>query len=219
MNTQCAKRLLFAAIVSTGLASVALAAGPGSALTEPQSAVAAAGPVPTPDTSPTPDADVNVPNAPDQLFSYYTVSAATMRGRSSTAESTYHSLGCAYLTAGTGLDLILNSDLPLPDGSLIKYLRVYYHDTNAANGVRALLTRYRPGTEAVDLSSVTSTAAFVAGYGTSLSPEITELVDGDMYAYTVIGWPDVASINNRICGVRIAYYGPQFFANGFETPL
>ncbi len=218
MNTQCAARLVIAAILSTGLLSAALAANPGAAPTEPQATVPTnSPPAINTDASPAPDADVNIPGSPNQQFSYYTVSGATMRGRSSTSETAYHSLGCAYVTSAS--DLILNSDLPLPDGSLIKFLRVYYHDTNAANGVRALITRYQPGVAGTDLTSATSTAAFVGGYGTSLSPELNELVDGDKYAYTVIGWPDEASSSNRICGARVAYYGPDFFANGFEDPL
>lgn len=215
MITPSANRLLLAAMLCTGVASIAQGAGPSAAQSEaggrtPSSAI---------ETIPnaTPDADANMPDAPDQVFSYYTVAGATMRGRSSTVETAYAGLGCIYMTAGA--DLLVNSDLPIPDGSLIKYLRIYYHDTNAANGVGAFLTRYTPGAQASDLTSVASTAAFAAGYGTSLSPEINELVDGDVYAYTVIGWPNVAASSNQICGVRVAYYGPDFFSNGFEDPL
>ncbi|GMU43444.1 MAG: hypothetical protein IT479_08675 [Xanthomonadales bacterium] len=161
-------------------------------------------------------ADENRPDAVNQSFSYYTVSGATLRGRSSSVGVAYASLGCSYVNAGT--DRILNTEAPLPDGARIKYLRIYYHDTNPADGVRAFLTRYEPGAAASDLTSAGSTAAFVGGYGTSLSPEIDEIVDGDRYAYTLIGWPDALGSANRICGMRIAYYGPQFFADGFETP-
>lgn len=166
-----------------------------------------------------PDADQNIPNSPDQVFSYYTVSGATLRGRSSTAETTYIGSCCVYLTAGTGFGLLLDGDLPLPQGSLIRYLRIYDYDTNASNGVRALSTRYGPGTDAIGLVSVTSTAAFVAGYGTTLSPVISEVVGGVSHACTVIGWPDAAGSANRICGMRVAYCGPIFFASGFEDSL
>lgn len=163
-----------------------------------------------------PAPDENLPDAVNQNFSYYTVSGATLRGRSSSVATVYAGNGCSYVSAGA--DRILNTEAPLPDGARIKYLRIYYHDTNASNGVRAFLTRYTPGVTTVDLTTVSSTAEFVAGYGTSLSPEIDEVVDGDAYAYTVIGWPDALGSANRICGMRIAYYGPQFFADGFESP-
>lgn len=219
MKIHSAGRLIVAALLSSGLVSAASAGDAGTAAIEPQAtepgSAAAAMPLAA---NPVPDADANRPDAPDQVFSYYMVSGATLRGRSSTVDSTYHSVGCAYLNSGTGQGLLLNSEAPIPDGSLIKYLRIYYYDTNAANGVSGFLTRYRPGVETTDLTFVASTAAFVGGYGTTLSPEISEVVDGDQYAYTVIGWPDAASASNRICGLRVAYYGPEFFANGFENP-
>lgn len=220
MNTNCARRLLMAAIISTGLVSAAAAAefeAPWSVpqATESGHALAAFEHA----ANATPDADANLPDAPNQLFSYYTVSGATLRGRSSTTETAYAGLGCSYLTAGSGIGLILNSDLPIPDGSLIKFLRIYYYDTNPANGVAAFLTSYAPGTASTDHTTVTSTDVFVGGYGTSLSPEISVLVDGDTRAYTVIGWPDATGSANRICGLRVAYYAPDFFADGFETPL
>lgn len=152
----------------------------------------------------------------DQAFSYYTVSGATLRGRNSASDVVYAGSGCSYLASGTGALLFLNTEAPIPDGSRIKYLRIYYYDTNASNGVSAYLTRYAPGVVGEDLTSVASTAAFAAGYGSSLSAEIDEIVDGTSYAYTVIGRPDVAGSNNRICGMRVAYYAPNFFANGFE---
>jgi hypothetical protein len=115
------------------------------------------------------------------------------------------------VTAGTGAGRILNTELPLPDGSIIKYLRVYYKDTNAANGVEGYITRYQPGAGTADLVHTGSSDAFVGGYGFVVSGEITETVNNTVYAYTLIGWPDDANVNNQICGLRVAYYASTAF--------
>ena len=141
-------------------------------------------------------------------FSYYQVAGATLRGRNSSTGYLYDGSGCSHVTAGTGVGRILNTELPLPDGSVIKYLRVYYLDTNPANGVEGYITRYQPGAATSDLIHTGSTDAFAGGYGFVVSGEITETVNNTTYAYTVIGWPDDANVNNQICGLRVAYYAP-----------
>jgi hypothetical protein len=152
------------------------------------------------------------PNAPNVTFKYYQVSGATLRGRNSTTGYVYDSAGCSHVTAGTGTGRILNTELPLPDGSVIKYLRVYYRDTNAANGVEGYITRYQPGTGSADLIHTGSSDAFVGGYGFVVSADITEEVNNTIYAYTLIGWPDDVNFANQICGLRVAYYTPTLFA-------
>ena len=141
-------------------------------------------------------------------FSYYQVSGATLRGRSSSTGYAYDGAGCSHVTSGTGTGRILNTELILPDGAVIKYLRVYYRDTNAANGVEGYITRYQPGAGTADLIHAGSTDAFVGGYGFVVSAEITETVNNTTYAYTLIGWPDDANVGNQICGLRVAYYAP-----------
>lgn len=149
---------------------------------------------------------VNDGRAPAATFSYYTVSGATLRGRSSTAGYTYQSLGCVYST--TSADTFLNTELPIPDGSIIKYLRIYYKDTSATERVYGYLTRYQPGVVYSDLTIIDSTAAFAGGFGSALSAELNEVVDNSTYAYTLIGRPSGASSSLQICGLRIAYYAP-----------
>jgi hypothetical protein len=158
-----------------------------------------------PDENP-PASSALAPNAPNLTFEYYQVSGVTLRGRSSDTGYAYDGVGCSHVTAGTGTGRILNTDLPLPDGSVIKYLRVYYRDTNAANGVEGYITRYQPGVGTADLVHTGSSDAFVGGYGFVVSAEITETVNNTSYAYTLIGWPDDANVANQICGLRVAYY-------------
>jgi hypothetical protein len=98
--------------------------------------------------------------------------------------------------------------MPLVDGAVIKYLRVYYRDTNAANGVEGYITRYQPGVGTLDLVHTGSSDAFDGGYGFVVSQEITETVNNNIYVYTLIGWPDDVNVANQICGLRVAYYAP-----------
>ena len=149
---------------------------------------------------------INDGRAPALTFSYYTVSGATLRGRSSTAEHAYQGLGCVSST--TPADTFLNTELPIPDGATIKYLRIYYNDTSATGTVSSYLTRYSPGQSYTDLALVSSTLAFAGGYGTTLSTELTHVVDNLSWAYTLIGFTSAASYSLQICGMRIAYYAP-----------
>jgi len=152
----------------------------------------------------------NSPTAPSAPFHYYQVTGATLRGRNSSTEYAYDNVGCSHVTAG--VSRILNTELPLPDDSVIKYLRVYYQDNNPASGIEVYITRYQPGVATADLIHAGSTNAFAGGYGFVVSAEITETVNNTPYAYTLIGWPDDANINNKICGLRVAYYEPVSFA-------
>jgi hypothetical protein len=78
-----------------------------------------------------------------------------------------------------------------------------------ANVVEGYITRYQPGVGTVDLVHTGSTDAYAGGYGFVVSSEITETVNNTAYAYTLIGWPDDANVNNQVCGLRVAYYAPE----------
>jgi hypothetical protein len=141
-------------------------------------------------------------------FSYYQIAGATLRGRSSTAAYNYSGSGCLQTTSGNGSERILNTEAILPDNAVIKYLRVYYIDTNPGSGVEGFITRYQPGNAYKDLIYTGSTNVFSGGYGFTVSQEITETVNNADYAYTLVGWPDENNIANQICGLRVAYYAP-----------
>jgi hypothetical protein len=149
-----------------------------------------------------------MPGAPGATFSYYTVSGATLRGRSSSTEYVYDGVGCVHVSAGSGTGRIINTELSVPDGSILKYLRVYYKDTNNAGSVSGYITRYTPGTASNDLVNVSSTSAFNGGFGFAVSREITQTVNNASYAYTLIGWPSGLGSTLQVCGLRVAYYAP-----------
>ncbi|MBP7777582.1 MAG: hypothetical protein KA371_10670 [Acidobacteria bacterium] len=206
-----------AAVFVLGAFSVASAQLP-SPSTEPGVATAASNGTSSHDSATSPDVppDENRAAGSDragaavaQSFSYYQVAGATLRGRSSTTDYAYAGSGCAYVTAGVGTGAILNTELALPDGAVIKYLRLYYYDSNAASAVQGYLTRYQPGTGSADLVSTASTATYAGGYGFTVSGEITETVNNSLYAYTLIGWPGALGSTNQVCGLRVAYYAPS----------
>jgi len=141
-------------------------------------------------------------------FSYYMVSGPEMQPRTTANNQTYSSNGCVYILSGSSTDLLTGTGLHIPDNSVVKYIRLYYNDTNASSGVDAYLTRYAPGTAANDLVSTGSTSAFNGGAGFVVSSQITETVNNASYSYLLYGWPDSASSTLQVCGIRVAYYAP-----------
>ncbi len=141
--------------------------------------------------------------APLVTFSYFHVLGATLKPRDSANSYVYAFNGCIYVSAG--LFGRLQFPVTVPDGSTIKYLRIYYNDTNAAADLTAWLTQYTPGQSSIDLTSILSSGS--AGFGTALSPEISHVVDNQLNYTINVSW---GANNNtqQICGVRVAYYAP-----------
>lgn len=162
----------------------------------------------------TPPADANPdpsdlefgPDAPDVTFSYFRLLGMNFNPRTTTSTFGYGFNGCIYRTGGSDNRWV--APVHLPNGSVIKYLRIYFDDTNAASNANAWLTRYQPGLNSLDLTTVSSAGS--SGYGTTLSPEITHTVDSATYDYQVIFAPNVSDSTVNICGMRVAYYAPLF---------
>jgi hypothetical protein len=138
-------------------------------------------------------------------FSYYMVPGSAFHGKSSTAAYAYVSAGCIYSTSAAEQFI---AELHIPNGSEIKYLRIYYRDTNATELVTGYITSISPGVSSLDLVNVSSTGS--SGFGTAISVEKTETVDTSLYAYTLIFWPTIADNTIQFCGMRVAYYAPIF---------
>jgi hypothetical protein len=140
--------------------------------------------------------DVEAPEA----FDYFTVAGTTLRPRSSASTWTYGANGCVYRSAGSDL---FNTELHVPNGVTLNYLRLYFYDTSASNQT-AWITRYRPSTPSTeDLVSVLSSGN--AGQGTALSSLINHVVDNVNYAY-VLNWsPGANGSGMKLCGLRVAY--------------
>lgn len=162
---------------------------------------------------------VHAPNQPALTFSYYMVAGPEMHPRNTGNPQSYSSNGCIYMSSGTSTGLLTGSGLHIPDGSVIKYIRLYYHDSNASAGVDAFLTRYAPGSGTSDRVHTGSTNAFSGGYGFVVSTEITETVNNTAYAYHLYGWPDSAASSLQVCGIRVAYYAPPQSIFGVALPI
>ncbi len=149
--------------------------------------------------------DMAIEAAP--AFSYYRLLGTAFNTRTSTTTFAYNFNGCLYETGGT--DNRFMAPLLLPDNSEIKFLRLYFDDTSAGTDITAWLTRYQPGFTSEDLTSVTSAGS--GGYGTTLSSEISHIVDLTSWAYTIIIAPNANASTNTFCGVRVAYYAPSIW--------
>lgn len=152
----------------------------------------------------------NRATAPNLSFSYYMVSGPELQPRSTGYDQIYNANGCAYMNTGTSTNLLTGTGLHIPDGSIIKYIRLYYNDTSASGYVRAFLTRYAPGTDSEDLVSAASTAAYTGGYSFVVSNEITETVNNTAYNYMLYAWPTGTGSTMQFCGIRVAYYAPLY---------
>jgi hypothetical protein len=149
-----------------------------------------------------PQPDENQPGAPGIAFTYYHVAGAALQPRASSTSYAYDGLGCIHITAGAEL---FNTNFQVPDGSTIKYLRLYYYDTSATDE-QAWITRYDDGASFQDLVTVASTGS--SGLGTILSPAITHTVDNYGWSY-VLNWREnTTGATLQLCGLRVAYYAP-----------
>jgi hypothetical protein len=141
-------------------------------------------------------------------YSYYYILGAQLIPRDSDISYAYDSNGCFHVTGGSSARMTF--PVNLPSNSVIKYVRLYYVDTSASHDMTVWLTAYSPGQTSIDLTDVSSVGS--AGWGSTLSSEITETVSGGSYQYTLnYGW-GTADDTNQVCGVRVAYYAPSMAA-------
>jgi hypothetical protein len=135
-------------------------------------------------------------------FRYINISGSTLRPRASATDWTYPGGGCI---SASGANDIFNIHLPVPHGSRIDYLRLYYYDTSAGNS-RAWVTTYNGAGVANDVTAVDSTGN--AGYGTTLSPYVGHVVNTVNNSY-VLNWrANQTGSTMRLCGLRVAYRDP-----------
>ncbi len=136
-------------------------------------------------------------------FRYVRVAGATLVPRDSTTSWDYSGAGCISASSGNDNFTI---HLPIPNGSRIDYLRLYYYDTSANNST-AWVTTYDGAGGINDLTSVSSTGS--SGYGTTLSPYVGHVVDSMSNSY-VLNWrANQTGSTMRLCGLRVAYRDPQ----------
>ncbi|HET9032248.1 MAG TPA: hypothetical protein VFN25_05010 [Dokdonella sp.] len=163
-------------------------------------------------------------NAIDQpagsVFEYLSIAGSTFQPHDNSTTYSYSGSGCIHKTGGSS-SLFAHKAI-LPDGAVVKFLRLYYVDTVSSN-ILAFFTTYDGAGNFNERTSVSS-ASGSSGIGSALSPEINFTVDRNSNAINIVANLGTQNDNTlQFCGVRIAYHAPitdRIFANGFDlTPL
>jgi hypothetical protein len=153
--------------------------------------------------------------APEQSYNaFLRIAGTALKPRDS--DSTYEPAGgggCFY--AQSGEFYIFNVPLTLPQGSTLKYLRMYYDDTSASTNSRAWLTVYDLYGNIVDEWGVNSSGSSGTGYSTT--EEITHDVDYESYSYMINWRPNQTGSAMKLCGFRVYYHSIELFSDGFEV--
>ncbi|MGQ9500675.1 MAG: hypothetical protein ACUVSF_00885 [Anaerolineae bacterium] len=159
-------------------------------------------------TEPQPDQDAYYQGAQDvdaqwSGFHYRHVAGSALRPRNDTGWASSGGGDCIYAT--TSSSVVFNIHLNLPVDSRVDYLRLYYHNTSAANS-QAWITRYDDVGGVSNRTSVSSSGS--SGYGTTLSGYLGEVFDYENYSY-VLNWrPNASGSSTQLCGLRVAYRLP-----------
>jgi hypothetical protein len=148
-------------------------------------------------------------------YRYLRIAGAAFHPVSNNVSFAYAGAGCINRT-GAAMALFTHK-VVLPQRSVVKFLRLYYNDTSASD-ITAFFTSYDQLGGFVEYTSVGS--AGNSGYDSSLSPEITKVVDHFAQPLVVTVNMD-ASVDATLqfCGVRIAYIDiadDTIFENGFD---
>jgi hypothetical protein len=148
-------------------------------------------------------------------YRYLHIAGAAFHPASNNVAFDYAGAGCINRT-GVATALFTHK-VVLPQGSVVKFLRLYYNDTSASD-ISAYFTSYDQLGSFVEYTSTAS--AGDTGYGSSLSSEITKAVDHYVQPLVVTVNMD-ASVDSSLqfCGVRIAYIDiadDTIFKNGFD---
>lgn len=148
-------------------------------------------------------------------YRYLNIAGAAFHPVSSSMAYSYAGVGCIN-RIGSDTSLFTHK-VVLPQGSVVKYLRLYYDDTSGGD-IAAFFTTYDMLGNYDEHTMVSSAGS--AGYGSMLSAEITHVVDHFTAPAVVtvnMNAPTDASL--QFCGVRIAYYDvgdDTIFRNGFD---
>lgn len=152
-------------------------------------------------------------------FGYLRIAGSTFHPLDNATTYSYPGNGCISKTGGTGS--VVAHKVVLPEGAVVRFLRLYYYD-NSASTVTAFFTTYDGAGNFVERENVGSDTN--GGYGTSLSPAFSYEVNHANAAINVavnMGGQNDSTL--RFCGVRIAYDAPitdRIFADDFDlTPL
>lgn len=156
---------------------------------------------------------------PEQIngatLQYQRIAGSTFVPFATSATYAYPGNGCISKTGGA--ESRFAHKVVLPAGSIVKFVRQYYFD-NSASSVTSFFTTYDAAGNFTEVASTAS--ADTGGYGSSLTPEMTYVVDPFASALNIVA--NLGAQNDstlRFCGVRIAYIPAitdRIFADGFD---
>jgi hypothetical protein len=113
--------------------------------------------------------------------------------------------GCTYAASGNAVRS-WTAPLHLPDGAVLKLVRMYYYDTSAAQDCEGFLTVYDYYGEAVAEWEMESTGD--SGYALDNTGVFTHTVDNDLYSYVLRWRPNALGAGMQGCGFRVFYDSP-----------
>lgn len=174
-----------------------LATASGGAM-NPEANAAAATPAPYFGDANGPDAID--PAAPAATSHYLRVPGSAFVPKGSSTSFDYASAGC--ISSGVAFGQF-TTDLQLPQGATISYVRTYYYNMGVSNTVSTFLTSYDGAGNYVESTNFATTAS--AGYASDLGPGIAVAVDNLNNSYAMVVNIGAADANLRFCGVRILY--------------
>jgi hypothetical protein len=109
--------------------------------------------------------------------------------------------GCLYQT-GTSGDFA--SDIQVPDGATIDYLRVYFYDTDGGSDAVAELYAYDGAGNSTLIASAAGSGT--PAYSSAVSEPFSHFVDNTAEALAVVlDFQGASTDALRICGIRIRY--------------
>jgi hypothetical protein len=134
-------------------------------------------------------------------LSYYFAAGSSLYSADYTMRGDYQPGGCVSALDSGGQ--FFTQHLNLPQGARIDYLRLFYYDADAATNSTANIRVYDAAGGYVELASVSSAGS--AGYGSTLSGFVGDVVDNYNGAYVLNWMPNATSANSQLCGLRVAY--------------
>ena len=139
--------------------------------------------------------------AADEVILFERIAGMNFHPREATTTHNYAGAGCVNRTSSLGF---LVSDLQVPDGAEIDFLRLYFDDTSGDNNAQAWLYAYDGLGNFTQITTVSSSGA--PGESSAGSGFFSHIVDNTAEALgLVIGFDNANDSTVAVCGVRIRY--------------
>lgn len=151
------------------------------------------------------------------IQTFMRIAGSNFTPRDSTTTFSYFGGGCMQRNSNVG-DSWFTTDIQVPDGSEIDFLRVYYYDADATYDINAELWAFDGAGGTTLIAEADSSDS--PGYGSAGSDFFSHIVDTTNQSLVV-----VASIqggvgaNLGLCGVRLRFQAPPqdlIFSDDFE---